>query len=252
MAPDLVPDPTTVAGHFPGRPIVPGVALLDAVWRRLLVDGLVAGAPSLARGVRFLRPVAPHRTLALKASVIGDGARFLLADGGEVVTRGWLGGDELPVAEWQDLDDEAVPLAGVSAADLLPHRPPMRLVEAVTSWTDTGARCRARIGGSCPLVSADRAPAWALVEVAAQAAAAHAALRWGKAVPDRPGAIVGLPALELRTASVPCRRALTAAVEVVRTSPPAVLYRAVVAGGEAVLMTGELTVVPELPERRDA
>lgn len=50
------------AGHFPGRPILPGVALLD---RALLLAG--QAQPGQRWGIaqaKFLRPVGPGETLA--------------------------------------------------------------------------------------------------------------------------------------------------------------------------------------------
>lgn len=46
-------DHPSLAGHFPGRPVLPGVVLLDHVIAA--VGGRVAGLPS----VKFLRPVMP-------------------------------------------------------------------------------------------------------------------------------------------------------------------------------------------------
>lgn len=247
MATRITPDAATAAGHFPTRPIIPGVALLDAVWRRLVVDGFAAGYPGIVRGVRFLRPVGPGRELALSASGVGDGVRFLLADGTEVVARGWLVGGAQPELVWGA--DDGSDGTGRRADELLPQRPPMRLVETVVDWSDTAARCGAQIGDDCPLGDGRRAPSWALIEVAAQAAAAHAGLRAGGDGPRPPGtgAIVGLPVVEFRCADVPCGRPLLAEVEILRALPPAVVYRVAVSGGGAILITGEITVVPELP-----
>ncbi len=245
MAPRITPDAATTTGHFPAWPVIPGVALLDAVWRRLLADGFAAGVPRAVRGVRFLRPVGPGRELVLSASGVGEGVRFLLAEGAEVVARGWLLGGPHPTMEWgADAPDDG---ARRIADELLPHRPPMRLVEAVVDWSDSAARCRGRVGDGCPLGDGRIAPAWVLIEVAAQAAAVHAGLRAGDVGPRPPGAIVGLPVVELECGAVPCGRSLLAEVEIIRAMPPAMVYRAVVSGGGARLISGEITVVPELP-----
>ena len=69
-------------GHFPGRPIVPGVVLLDHVAALLLNDvgRRVAGFPS----ARFLHPVRPGDTV----SVAYDGPGFTCTVGGTAVLTG--------------------------------------------------------------------------------------------------------------------------------------------------------------------
>jgi 3-hydroxymyristoyl/3-hydroxydecanoyl-(acyl carrier protein) dehydratase len=65
---EIGPDHPAFAGHFPGRPMLPGVALLAAVLEA------AAGEPTLARAVgtaprlgvvKFLAPVEPGASLAI-------------------------------------------------------------------------------------------------------------------------------------------------------------------------------------------
>ena len=75
----------SLPGHFPGRPIVPGVVLLDEVAALALAAKVgagwrVAGFP----GVRFLRPVRPGDVV----EVAFAGGRFRAAVGGEAVLEG--------------------------------------------------------------------------------------------------------------------------------------------------------------------
>lgn len=75
-------------GHFPGRPIVPGVLLLDAVLQALRETG--AGWPLRLLRAKFLAPVLPGTEveIALSARVEGPG-RFTFTcrvDGGVVLT----------------------------------------------------------------------------------------------------------------------------------------------------------------------
>lgn len=91
MAPEwTVPaDHPALAGHFPGRPIVPGVLLLEHSLRR-------AGAP--AAGTRwgiaqakFLRPVGPGETLRWTFSAGAPGSRrFAIHAGTVLVASGVL------------------------------------------------------------------------------------------------------------------------------------------------------------------
>ena len=74
------------AGHFPGRPLVPGSLLLDLV--------LAAWGTPVPRvpSVKFLRPVAPGDRLALTftPAAAGPAIRFSCTRGAETVCAGLL------------------------------------------------------------------------------------------------------------------------------------------------------------------
>jgi len=69
-------DHPAFAGHFPGRPVLPGVALLAAVLEAAAAEPRFAGAvgtsPRLA-WVKFLAPVGPQTSLAISLR-LGDAA----------------------------------------------------------------------------------------------------------------------------------------------------------------------------------
>lgn len=83
------------AGHFPGRPIVPGVLLLDAAVhavQQALAAGGGAAAPCQVHSAKFLSPVAPDEILHLSWSDGGKGqVRFGIAGPGRQVATGVLG-----------------------------------------------------------------------------------------------------------------------------------------------------------------
>ncbi len=74
-------DHPSLAGHFPGRPIVPGVVLLDALFAEL---GL---SPAALTSVRFVRPVRPGDVVTVSA----EGTRFAGRVGDDLVVHGTLG-----------------------------------------------------------------------------------------------------------------------------------------------------------------
>lgn len=84
-------DHPAFAGHFPGRPIVPGVVLLD---RAMLFAETLLGRPGLAWQVgnaKFFSPVGPGETLlfALQAKA-GGGIAFTVRGAGRDVAAGSL------------------------------------------------------------------------------------------------------------------------------------------------------------------
>ena len=77
-------------GHFPGRPIVPGVVLLGRAVRAL-ADAL--GAPPSAYEIasaKFLRPVGPGTTLRIRVEQSGERWRVDIFDGDDAVATGVL------------------------------------------------------------------------------------------------------------------------------------------------------------------
>jgi 3-hydroxymyristoyl/3-hydroxydecanoyl-(acyl carrier protein) dehydratase len=75
-------DHPCLAGHFPGRPVVPGVALLDALAVHL-------GPLAALDGVRFLAPVLPGEDVALAWSPDAAGwVAFTGHAGGRLAFRG--------------------------------------------------------------------------------------------------------------------------------------------------------------------
>jgi 3-hydroxyacyl-[acyl-carrier-protein] dehydratase len=82
-------DHPAYAGHFPGRPILPGVVLLDEALHALaLRQGLeVAGAQ--IRSAKFPSPVEPGEPLSLSYAATATGAfRFEVLAGERLVATG--------------------------------------------------------------------------------------------------------------------------------------------------------------------
>jgi 3-hydroxymyristoyl/3-hydroxydecanoyl-(acyl carrier protein) dehydratase len=86
---EIPPDDPCLAGHFPGRPLVPGVVLLERVLAAIEAGGAIAGPLRLPQ-VKFLRPLLPGQP----ARVVLDGAaprwRFEVVGEEGVLVRGEL------------------------------------------------------------------------------------------------------------------------------------------------------------------
>ena len=82
----IAADHPAFAGHFPGRPIVPGVVLLD-----LAQHAIEASASVRITGVavaKFLSPVSPGEPLELSFESVQAGVRFQLQSGDRAVASG--------------------------------------------------------------------------------------------------------------------------------------------------------------------
>jgi len=178
-------------GHFPRRPILPGVGLLDLALRTL-----ASGASPALRGIttlRLRRPVAPGDVLELDVQAFApDGrVRFEVRRAAEVVANGvvLLGvpssetGAATPPREPPPAAGRATLARGPRQAsgvpvldDLLPHRPPMRFVEEIVTETDGGVVCAVRVPERSAFSAGGSAPALVALEMAAQSAATFEAL----------------------------------------------------------------------------
>lgn len=123
---------------------------------------------------------------------------------------------------------------------LLPHRPPILLVESVVEERDDGVVCRGRVPEGGPLARGGVAPVVLALELAAQTAAVHAALasrRDGAPGADpsaSPMSARGEPAIGLLASigdacfavpELPAGAPLLASVTAAGSMPPLTLYR---------------------------
>ena len=86
-------DHPSLPGHFPGRPIVPGVVLLDAAFALILARH-PGYAPAALPAIRFTKPVRPGQPVdvACDGGVFCDGGpgriAFACAVDGQTVLHG--------------------------------------------------------------------------------------------------------------------------------------------------------------------
>ena len=87
----IAADHPAYAGHFPGRPILPGVALLSEVMHAVaLATGRGTERWSLA-AAKFLLPVTPGMALTLVQTPLEGGAvRFEVRSAAGIVASGTL------------------------------------------------------------------------------------------------------------------------------------------------------------------
>jgi hypothetical protein len=86
-------DHPSFPGHFPGQPVLPGVALLALVMRTL--DGEPAlrarlGAVPQINNVKFISPVLPDTELNVQLQPQGSGVGFAVMRGDSAVAKGLL------------------------------------------------------------------------------------------------------------------------------------------------------------------
>ncbi|HEU4400642.1 MAG TPA: hypothetical protein VFT43_00925 [Candidatus Polarisedimenticolia bacterium] len=234
-------------GHFPGRPILPGVGLLDLALRALAAAG---ASPSLREiaVLRLRRLVAPGEDLDLEVKRLGPEGRVrfearraaeVVADG--VVVLGEPSPGAAPSAPAREDRRTPTPL---NLDDLLPHRPPMRLVEGIEAETDGGAVCAVRLPERSALAEKGSAPALVALEMAAQSAALFEALsrlRETRTAGARLGYLVGARDVRFARPRVPAGRTFLATVRVSGNAPPLCTYTFEVADGGEVVASGTVS-----------
>lgn len=248
------PDGPYFAGHFPGRPILPGVALLALIVAALAHAG---DRPATVRAIPFARLrqlVAPGEVLELAArDTETKGTRVDVKRAGAVVANG-----ELVLGPPEEVPGGLRLVPGSRPPDpmppidaLLPHRPPMRFVTAIVDETPDGLTCTARVPSACALVAGGAAPALTAIECAAQTAALwEATRRWraGGAAAARIGYLVALREMVFFAERVPAEQALMASVRLQTAAPPLTHYAVEVVVGAAPILRG--TIATFLTDQR--
>jgi len=244
---DVPADGAYFEGHFPGRPILPGVAELV-----LVVEALerATNAPLSLAGIAFVRLrqiVLPGEHLELSARTLASGnLRFDLKRAGALVANGelLLGPITVAPAETVRTTVSADPSLANELIDLLlPHRAPMRFVEKILALTTEQLVCDASIPARCPLVSDGCVPAVVALEAAAQAAAAWEALQRRNAAGDaaaRIGYLVALRDVVFYAPQVRADQRLLIRIELDACVPPLSHYRVHVNCGEQLMVVGTI------------
>ena len=218
-------------GHFPGRPILPGVAELALAVEVLARE---AGRPVSLRGIAFARLrqlVLPGDRLDMSSRELDTGRlRIELKRKGDLVANA-----ELLIGNPEEIRDEAAAYVAPDEESafppldaLLPHRVPMRFLTSILSVTADGLACTARIPDACALVTDGHAPPVAAIEAAAQAAAAWEAVRRSRdagVASPRIGYLVALRDIIFYTGGVPAERDLLVSVRLEAAAPPLTHYR---------------------------
>lgn len=84
----IAADHPSLPGHFPGRPLVPGVVLLDRVLEAIEATGAASAALRLPQ-VKFLRPLLPGQPARIELDATAPGAwRFRVLRGDETIASG--------------------------------------------------------------------------------------------------------------------------------------------------------------------
>ena len=79
-------DHPSLAGHFPGHPVVPGVVLLDCVAHALERDG--GGTIARIRAVKFHAPLLPQQDAELSLARNDACVRFRIERDGRPILSG--------------------------------------------------------------------------------------------------------------------------------------------------------------------
>jgi 3-hydroxymyristoyl/3-hydroxydecanoyl-(acyl carrier protein) dehydratase len=242
-------------GHFPGHPILPGIAhLLLAAWGLTGGTGAaLGGAASVTsaplaevRTLRLRRPVGPGDLLDLHiAPSAEDGtSRFELRRGAESLSQGTVRVTTEP-EEILSFDartpfpaSAGFPAPGV----LVPHAPPALLVRTVLEASAEGASCVVEIPAASPFASGGRAPAFLGLEAAAQTAAVLEALTRSEDSIPRLGYLVGVRDTRFHSPWLPVDQPLRATVRLSGSAPPLAIYEARIDTGDGrELVTGTVS-----------
>jgi len=243
--PDKIEHPLTIPdnaceGHFPGRPLVPGVLQLQLVAEAL---GANIGAQVAVGGVprvRFRKPIVPGDVCRLEAQRKGSTWRFRIIAERKIVTEGALEISSLPHMDGSQ-HEPAAPEDIAQAKRRLPHREPMLLAHRVLEIGDGWGVCAGAVSQSAPFARGPLVPALAAVEVAAQSLGMIECSAESAEGPPKIGLLVAVSNARLSAASIPVGAELRAQVQRTAWMPPMARAEALVTSADREVAACTLT-----------
>jgi len=234
---EIPPSSPLFAGHFPGRPILPGIAHLALVERAL-------GALAAVRSLKLRRPVVPGDALNLLSGTPEDGwTRFELRRGNEIVSSGAVQTCPPGNAEAEPYDPALPSETGFPPVEeLLPHGPPARLIRGILTASEKEIVCTAEIPPIHPLAEGGSVPAFVGIEAGAQAAAVLEALnRWQEALGPQIGYLVGVRQVQFAVAALATGRPLRVGARLLGGASPLSIYEIAVGEPGREILTGSIS-----------
>ncbi len=170
----------SIAGHFPGNPLVAGAILLTRAQQHLQ-SYIKADINSVSR-LRFNQPVLPEQDIYVEYQQKNDHQwRFSGLVNNEPAFKGVFSCAE-PFNDAPQLPAVEESGPNILAADLyqhLPHGGNMQLIKKVKAWDEHSIHCQtnSHLSRSNPLLDASHLPATSAIEYAAQALALHGVIK---------------------------------------------------------------------------
>lgn len=81
-------DHPALPGHFPGRPIVPGVVILDQVQQAIACSDAAINAPLKLAQVKFLYPLLPGEDAEIALEATSHGWKFRVLRNDALIASG--------------------------------------------------------------------------------------------------------------------------------------------------------------------